>query len=241
MSKIKTLNIFVITKTTLKFIVANWKKLFLLTLIVTLPASLFRAVQLDSTTDASLVATFAGFFLTLTLYWCFAENFKLSKTKIVKAYVLASSRILPFILATIIISLFTLPIIFGVLIFVLAFSAQISLWFGVVGLAMIFFGLYILVKSSFITTIAAVETSSAFTALQLSWAITKGNFWKVLFSWIYLFTVLVVLSGIILTPVLRINVVSQNDYLQAIISGLLLIIFLPFTIGYITNLYKNSL
>lgn len=220
-----------------------WKLRFwrvvLMTAVVAIPGSVLRIVQLDSTTDAGIIASLAGMFLTVALTWSFLNEKDLMKLRFTQLYVKSSSRILPFLLTSVFFTLTILPGLLGVFVIVLSIAGQIPLGFVVFGVGILMLSLYFMLRLSLATVLVVQNSISAISSLRLSWQVTKGYSLKLALAWAAILLCIVVVSGGILTLIGFIKFMSQNDYALALSNGVLLTFLLPMFVGYSVQIAKR--
>lgn len=220
-----------------------WKLRFwrvvLLTAIVAIPGSVLRIVQLDSTTDASIITTLAGMFLSAALIWSFLNEKDLMKLRFTQLYVKSSGRVLSFITTSIFFALAALPALLGVYVTVLGIAEQIPAVFVIFGFFVTLISVFFMIRLSLSTILVVQNEISAINSLRLSWQITKGYTIKLALAWTVVIAFIILVSGIILTLLGLIKFMSQNDYALAISNGVLLTFLLPLFIGYSVQIAKR--
>lgn len=220
-----------------------WKlrfwRIVLMTVVVAVPGSVLRIVQLDSTTDAGIISSLAGMFLTVALTWSFLNEKDLMKLRFTQLYVKSSSRILPFLMTSIFFTLTILPGLLGVFVIVLSIAGQIPLGFAVFGICVLILSLFFMLRLSLATVLVVQNSISSVNSLRLSWQITKGYSIRLVLAWVAILLFIVVVSGGILTLLGLVKFISQNDYAIALSNVLLLTFLLPFFVGYSVQIAKR--
>jgi len=211
----------------------------LLTAIIAIPGSILRIIQLDSTTDASIISSLAGMFMTVALTWAFLYEKDLMKLRFTQLYVKSSSRILPFIATSVLFAVTALPALMGIFIIVLSAAEQIPLGFLFFGLAVVLLSVFFVIRLSLATVLVVQNEISALNSLRLSWQVTKGYFMKLTFAWVAIIIAIIVVSGALLTLIGLIKFMRENDYALALSSGVLLTFLLPLFIGYSVQIVKR--
>lgn len=214
-------------------------RIFILTAIVAIPGSYTRVLAFDSVNDASIIASIAGLYLTLVLTYSFLNEQKLLENRFTKLYVLSSSRFLPFLFASIIFSVLTLPAILGISLIILAISTPLSPLFIVLGVVLILAILYLMLRFSIATVLVVQNDITAFNAFRLSWQVTNTKQIGLALSWITIFLLSVMISGVVLTASDYLLSAANNIYVQVAVNALLLIFVLPLFIGYSVELAKR--
>lgn len=216
----------------------TWRIIFL-TAIVAVPGSFLRQVQFDSINDASIIASLAGLYLSIALVWAFFNEDELKQHKFPSLYINSSSRFLPYLLCSIFFVITIMPIVFGIMIIILALSGQVPMYFVLLGAALGLLELYLVVRFSLATTLVVQNKISAFNSMRLSWEVTKGSVLKIAFAWGVILVVIVIFSGLLISAVELIEFFRENIYAQAAINGLLLTFLLPLLIGYGVQIVKR--
>ncbi len=215
-----------------------WRIIFL-TAIVAIPGSIVRILQFDSINDASILASLAGLYLSVALTWVFFKEADLKKYRVPSLYVRSSSRFLPFLLTSMYFALTIMPIVFGLMIIILAASSQVPMYFAAFGAALSIGSLYFVVRFSLATTLVVQNEISAFNSMRLSWEVTKGIVIKTAFAWAFIIIAIVLVSGLILSALELISFLKENIYAQVIINGLLLTFFMPLFVGFGVQIVKR--
>lgn len=234
-----TINPWRIIVSSLQAIKQNLWRVFWMTAIVSIPASAIRAYYFDSANDISILASLATLILALTLTWSFMHIDQLKKKRFTQLYVLASSRLLPYIFTSVIISVISLSCILGVFLLILTLSAQASLVISPLGIILILIGVYFLIRFSVATYVVTEEDNTTISALVQSWQLTKKIFWRVLLAWFSIFLLIVVLSSIVFTIADLITGFNLTPMWQTILNALLAIILLPVLVAYGAELTKR--
>jgi len=210
-----------------------------LTLVIAIPASVIRVVQLDGVNDVSILATLAGLFLTLTLTYAFLHEQELKKSRFTQLYVLASSRFLPFLFDTILLSLLSLVIFLGVFVIILALSTQIPQALALLGIVIIVTTLYFLVRFSIASILVVQNDITAISAMRLSWQLTHKNLWRTSFAWLVILFSIVIFSGLIFTIVDIASGYNTNQMVLVALNAVILTLILPIFIGYGVEITKR--
>ncbi|MDQ5943663.1 MAG: hypothetical protein QG675_431 [Patescibacteria group bacterium] len=215
-----------------------WKILFM-TAIVAIPGSYTRVLAFDSVNDASIIASIAGLYLTLALTYSFLNDQLLVKNRFTKLYVLSSGRFLPFLFASIIFSVVTLPAALGVSLIILAISVPLSPLFIVLGVGLIVLCLYMMLRFSVATVLVVQNDITAFNAFRLSWQVTSKNLIRLFIAWAFVLIISVAISGIVLTGADYFLSAANNIYIQVAVNALLLLFVLPLFISYSVEITKR--
>lgn len=241
MSKVldKKLNPLSILKTSCNTWAKSFWKIFILTAIVAIPGSYTKVLAFDSLNDASIIASIAGLYLTLALTYSFINERKLLENRFTKLYVLSSSRFLPFLFASIIFSVLTLPAIFGISLIILSISVPLSPLFIVLGVVLILAILYLMLRFSIATILVVQNDITAFNAFRLSWEVTNKRQLAIALNWVSIFLFSAVISIVVLTAADYLFSAADNVYIQVAVNALLLIFVLPLFIGYSVEIAKR--
>ena len=215
-----------------------WRILFM-TAIVAIPGSYTRVLAFDSINDASIIASIAGLYLTLALTYSFINNKQLLSTKFTKLYVLSSARFLPFLFASIMFSVITLPAVFGVSLIILSISTELSPLLVALGVLFVVLSLYLMLRFSIATVLVVQNDITAFNAFRLSWQVTAKKLIRLSLDWIFIFFISVVISGLVLTGADYFLSAANNLYIQVAVNALLLLFVLPLVVGYSVEITKR--
>jgi hypothetical protein len=210
-----------------------------MTAIVAIPGSYTRVLAFDSVNDASIIASIAGLYLTLALTYSFLNDQLLVKNRFTKLYVLSSGRFLPFLFASIIFSVVTLPAALGVSLIILAISVPLSPLFIVLGVGLIVLCLYMMLRFSVATVLVVQNDITAFNAFRLSWQVTSKNLIRLFIAWAFVLIISVAISGIVLTGADYFLSAANNIYIQVAVNALLLLFVLPLFISYSVEITKR--
>ena len=220
-----------------------WKLRFwrvvLLSAIVAIPGSVLRIVQIDSTTNASIVTTLAGMYLSVALTWAFLYEKDLMKLRFAQIYTKSSGRVLSFLATSVLFSLVTLPVLMGVFVIVLSIAEQIPPAFIVFGLLVLLISGYFMVRFSLATVLVVQNEISAINSLRLSWQVSKGYLLKLTLAWTVIIVAIIILSGAVLSLLGLITFMRENDYALALSNGVLLTFILPIFIGYSVQIVRR--
>lgn len=214
-------------------------RIFWLTAIVAIPGSYTRVLAFDSVNDASILASIAGLYLTLALTFAFLNQPKLLENRFTKLYVLSSSRFIPFLFASIVFSVLTLPAILGVSLIILAISVPLSPFFIVLGVALILVILFFMLRFSIATVLVVQNDITAFNAFRLSWQVTKKKLVSLTLDWMFIFIITIIIAGIVLTAADYFLSAANNVYIQVSVNALLLLFVLPLFVGYSVEIAKR--
>ncbi len=234
-----SLNPFTLAGDTLTIWKLRFGRVVLLSAIVAIPGSILRIVQIDSTTNASIVSTLAGMYLSVALTWAFLYEKDLMKLRFSQIYTKSSGRVLSFLATSVLFSLVTLPALMGVFIMVLSMAEQIPLAFVTFGLLVVLISGFFMVRFSLATVLVVQNDISAINSLRLSWQVSKGYFLKLTLAWAVLIVAIIVVSGAILSLLGLITFMRENDYALAISNGVLLTFILPMFIGYSVQIVRR--
>jgi len=220
-----------------------WKLRFwrvvLLSAIVAIPGSVLRIVQIDSTTNASIVTTLAGMYLSVALTWAFLYEKDLMKLRFAQIYTKSSGRVLSFLATSVLFSLVALPALMGVFVIVLSIAEQIPPAFIVFGLLVLLISGYFMVRFSLATVLVVQNEISAINSLRLSWQVSKGYLLKLTLAWTVIIVAIIILSGAVLSLLGLITFMRENDYALALSNGVLLTFILPVFIGYSVQIVRR--
>lgn len=214
-------------------------KIFFMTAIVAIPGSYTRVLAFDSVNDASIIASIAGLYLTLALTYSFLNDQLLAKNRFSKLYVLSSARFLPFLFASIIFSVITLPAVLGISLIILAISVPLSPLFILLGVVLVLSCLYVMLRFSIATVLVVQNDISAFNAFRLSWQVTAKKLVRLSVDWLFILLISVVISGAVLTGADYVLSAADNLYIQVAVNALLLLFVLPLFIGYSVEITKR--
>lgn len=215
-----------------------WKVLFMAA-IVAIPGSYTRVLAFDSVNDASIIASIAGLYLTLALTYSFLNDQILVKNRFTKLYVLSSGRFLPFLFASIIFSVVTLPAALGISLIILAISVPLSPAFIFLGVGLILLCTYMMLRFSVATVLVVQNDITAFNAFRLSWQITNKNLVRLIIAWAFVLLIAIAISGIVLTGADYFLSAANNIYIQVAVNALLLLFVLPLFVGYSVEITKR--
>lgn len=220
-----------------------WKlrfwRVLLLTAIVAIPGSILRILQIDSTTNASIITTLAGMYLSVALTWAFLYEKDLMKLRFAQIYTKSSGRVLSFLATSVLFSLVALPALMGVFVMVLSMAEQIPLAFVAFGLLVVLVSGFFMVRFSLATILVVQNEISAVNALRLSWQVSKGYLLKLILAWAAIIGAIIVVSGVILSLLGLITFMRENDYALALSNGVLLTFILPMFIGYSVQMVRR--
>lgn len=235
-----SLNPFSILIDTLRDFRSNFVKILLITAIVAIPGSVLRVATIDNgVTDFSIIASIAGLYTSLALFYGYSDLNRLKKNSSSKTYVEASGRFLPYLGVTILQGLVALIMVLGLLLPVLVLSEVVAPAFGLFGVVVGLVALWVLVRISLASVITATTEFGVNSSLRASWLATKKRVFKLIADWLVILVLIIVLSGIILSGVYAISVLANNQFIIAIINGILVSFVLPIVIGYTVNIWKR--
>lgn len=234
-----SLNPFTLAGDTLTIWKLRFGRVVLLSAIVAIPGSILRIVQIDSTTNASIVTTLAGMYLSVALTWAFLYEKDLMKLRFSQIYTKSSGKVLSFLAASVLFSLVALPALMGVFVIVLSLAQQIPLVFVAFGLLVVLISGFFMVRFSLATVLVVQNDISAINSLRLSWQVTKGYLLKLTVAWVVIILAIIVVSGVILSLLGLITFMRENDYALAISNGVLLTFILPMFIGYSVQIVRR--
>lgn len=217
----------------------NFVKITLATVIVAVPGSFIRVYQFDGVNDASIITSFAGLYLCVMLIWSFFNIDQIKKNSFLKLYILSSARFLPYLFASLLFAIICMPALLSVLLIILAVSTQIPWAFSIFGVGIILAILYLVIRFSLATTLVVQNDITAFNAMRLSWQISKGRIVMIGLSWLVALGLVVVLSGVIFSLINLISVLASSAFVQLLLNGILLSIFLPLFVSYGVELVKR--
>ena len=235
----KTISYFQILKKAITLLRINPTKIIAITAIVAIPGSILRVAQLDTTTNASLLSTFSGMFLIVSLTWAFLNEKDLSKRSFANIYVISSSRILPFIATTILVSLIGIQLVVGAYLVVLSMSGLFPFVVNVAGIIIILISLYLLLRLSLSMILVVGNDITSIGSLKLSWKLTKGNLLRLLFAWVAILLTVIIIGWVFLYFINLIPVISSNSIVSALCDGIILTIVTPILISYEVELTKS--
>lgn len=240
MSKTKNiLNPVELFKSTCDIWLKSFWKIMFMTAVVAIPGSYTGVLAFDSVNDASIIASIAGLYLTLALTYSFIDTNKLTSNRFTQLYILSSARFLPFLFASIIFSVITLPAILGASLIILAISAPLSPLFILLGVVLIISCLYLLLRFSVATVLVVQNDITAFNAFRLSWQVTNKRIIRLTLAWLFIFFISIALSGLVLTGGDYFLSAANNVYIQVAVNALLLLFILPLFIGYSVEITKR--
>lgn len=221
-----------------KWYMANFGKLLLLTIIITLPASFLRT---DPNLDFGLVGSIAGLFLllVLALVSLAPNNLKLSLAKL---YNLASQYFLRAIgvLLVLIVLLVAVTMTLSVATLAVAqISGLLGIALGLLALVTAGFFLYFLVRMSLAGVVLVDTDSRVVGSFKQSLRLTKKRFWKLLWAWTVLLIVVVVVTGVVLQALLFVPVINTSETAINIANGLLLTLVLPLIVRSVVSYYQK--
>ena len=215
-----------------------WRIIFLCA-IVAIPGSMLGVVEIDSTTNASIITTIAGMYLYVALSWSFLFEKDLMKLRFGQLYIKSSGRVLSYLATSILFSIIALPSLLAIFVITLGFAEQIPIGFVFFGLAVATTCLYFMLRFSLATILVVQNEISSLQALRLSWQVTQNYLIKLFIAWAALFAAIVVVSGVIFWLVGLVAFMRNNVYAAALSNGILLTFVLPFFIGYSVQIARR--
>lgn len=210
-----------------------------MTAIVSIPASIVRAFYSDSANDLSILATLMTLLLTLTLTWSFMHPQELKSKRFTQLYVLSSARLLPYLFASLIVSIIGLSSMLGVFLIILALSSQLPMLLSLLGVIIVSTGLYLLVRFSLTPYIVSQDGITAISALTLSWQLSKKRWWRLMLAWASILLLVIVLSGAVFTTADIITGYNLTQMWQAVLNTVMVIVLLPVLVGYGAEITKR--
>ena len=217
----------------------NFYKIFLATVIVTIPGSFIKVFQFDSINDASIVTSIAGLYLCVALIWSFFNLEEVKKNNFLKLYILSSKRFLPYLFASMLFALVCMPAILSVVLLILSVSAQIPWAFAIIAVTTLVASLYLTVRFSLATTLVVQNDISAFNSMRLSWQIVKGSILKIALAWAVVLGLIILFSGLVFTIVNLNQSFAASAFVQLLVNGVLLTFILPLFIAFGVELVKR--
>lgn len=215
-----------------------WRIIFLCA-IVAIPGSMLGVVEIDSTTNASIITTIAGMYLYVALSWSFLFEKDLMKLRLGQLYIKSSGRVLSYLATSILFSIIALPSLLAIFVITLGFAEQIPFGFVLFGLAVAVTCLFFMIRFSLATVLVVQNEISSIQALRLSWQVTQNYLIKLLIAWAALLAAIVAVSGVILWLVGLVAFMRNNVYAAALSNGVLLTFVLPFFIGYSVQIARR--
>jgi hypothetical protein len=235
-----SLNPFSLLKDSLQEFKTYFFKLLIISAIVAIPGSLLRITTFDNgVTDFSILASIAGLYASLALYYALANPQRTQKDSWAKLYVSSSGRFLPYIGVTFIQGLIALIVILGFLLPILSFAGVITTGFAIFGVVIALVFSWLLIRLSLAAVITSTTQYGVATSLRASWLATKKRVIKLFFAWVFILALIIVLSGIILSGVYALPSTVSNPYIIAIINGILASFILPILISYSVHIWNR--
>lgn len=215
-------------------------KILIISAVVAIPGSLLRVTTFDNgVTDFSVVASIAGLYASLALYFAFFNPQKTKKNSWPKIYVQSSGRFLSYMGVTIVQGIVALFAILGLFLPILSLAGVVSNVFAVAGIVMGLLAAWLLVRISLAAVITATTELGIIISLRASWLATKNRFFIILLDWVIIFTLVILLSGITLSGVYALPVLANNQFVFALINGILVSLILPIVIAYTVQIWNR--
>jgi hypothetical protein len=235
-----SLNPFSLLRDTLQDFRSHFVKILIISAVVAIPGSLLRVATIDNgVTDFSIVASIAGLYTSLALFYAFYNIKQLNKNSWSKTYVAASGRFLPYLGVTILQGLLALIAVLGLLLPVLVFSGVVAPAFGIFGVAIGLIALWVLLRVSLAAVITITTEFGVNSSLRASWLGTKKLVLRLLLDWVVVLLLGVIISGLILTAVYAVPPLANSQLAVALINGVLVTFSLPIVIGYTVHIWNR--
>lgn len=213
-----------------------------ITMVVTIPVAFLLGTQ-DGTfgNDYAVFSSLASVFLFLALIWTYFNKNKAKKLKISEIYKKVSASFLQAIMATILTTLISVPLLVILVATILLFSAIPQYWYYyIIPIVLLAFVSSLLItKYSLGYVIIIKEEDSSFRAISRSGKLLKNNVLKFFFGYFLFFAIVIFINLLIVYLLSLSQSLSQNSLLLMIINSILISLYLPILIIYMCKSYEK--
>ncbi|MBI2798208.1 hypothetical protein HYX70_02820 [Candidatus Saccharibacteria bacterium] len=231
-----------------KLLVQSWQRyrkdfvrLWLTAVVASVPASILRLTGQSGTVDLSYIGSMAGIFMLIALLLVVLERETNARQSLVALYNQASGSFLRYLGLSIIEAVIAVPLIVSFVLLVLALGVQFSFWPAIVVAAAVGLGFfaYIFTRFSLSPYFLLDSNITVWRSLRSSWRMTKKRFWKILGGYVVILLIVITISSGTVQLLNMVPLFRQNDFVNAIISGLLASLLLPFLLVYVGKIYDR--
>lgn len=220
----------------------SFMRLWLVAVVVAVPANLLRLTSQSATIDLSYIGSIAALFMLIALLLLILGKEQKADQSLVALYNQASASFLRYVGLTLVEAIIAIPLALSFVLLVVALGIRFDMWqlLSIASLvAMVFFA-FIFTRFSLSPYILIDQQLSVWKSLRASWRITKKRFWKIFAGYIVILALVLIVSGVVIELSNFLPFISQNDLGNALVSGLVASLLLPYLLVYVGKIYAKA-